>query len=78
MTAAELVQLHGAALVGRIVKTVAMGAWPGGLAVVIELSIDPSTPSTSFRVKHQDMEVHKRLDSDTIGVFEWETVELMP
>ena len=78
MTAAELVQLHGAALVGRIVNTVAMGEWPGGLAKVTEVAHDPGAPEISFLVRHEDPQVHIDIDVVDMGVFEYEEVELMP
>lgn len=69
MTALELVKSLGADLVGRVIETRAIGAWPGGLARVIELQPDAAAPEIVFQVKHCRT-------NEECGVFAHEPVEL--
>ncbi len=66
--AARLVDALGDALVGRSVLTVAMGEYPGGVAIVTEVRPDPAAPDIAFLVRHPTF--------GTIGVFDCEQVTL--
>jgi hypothetical protein len=70
MTAQELVQEHGAALVGRKVHTEAIGSWKGGPSEVLQLEPDESAPEIVMQVRRLD-------DGDEIGVFGYEEIELL-
>ena len=70
-TAGNLVQRFGASLIGRTVRTEAMGSWHGGDCVVIDLGDDPGAPEIVMNVKRLS-------DGEEIGVFEQEWVRLLP
>jgi hypothetical protein len=70
-------------LIGRKILTEAIGAWPGGLAEIIDVIPDPNAPEIVFEVRGLDPEVQYAinagaLEDETIGVFGYEEVELVP
>ncbi len=69
LRASELAKVLGESLVGRRVKTIQMGEYPGGIAVVTEIAPDPNAPEIAFNVKLPGY--------DVIGVFDYEPVELV-
>jgi hypothetical protein len=69
-SAGKLVQEHGDKLIGRIVRTVQFGDWPGGNARVVNLGEDPNAPEIVMNV--ESTEGH-----GPIGVFEYEPIELV-
>ncbi len=69
MTAKQLIDIHGASLVGQRVETEAIGEYPGGIATVTELAPDPQAPEIVFNVRHPAY--------GEIGVFDWELVALV-
>ncbi len=80
-TAADLVRDHGESLVGRRVWTKPIGAWPGGLARVVELYHDENAPDILFQV--EGLETNARYPEGehgpdkVIGVFADETCYLL-
>ena len=68
MLAEDLVEQLGKDLIGRTVKTSAMGEYPGGKAVITEIAPDPSAPEIVFQVCHPTF--------GEIGVFGNEAVDL--
>lgn len=60
---------YGERLIGKQVRTVPMGRWPGGVATVVDLGHDPAAPEIV-------MNVHSDKHGD-IGVFEYEPIELV-
>ena len=82
MNAQELLDRHGDALVSQTIITYPYGAWPGGPAVVTETRPDPNAPQIVFMVKGIGAAValaveRGSLDSNEIGVFDHEEVELL-
>lgn len=69
MTAQELVDVLGDALVGRRVITEAIGEYPGGEAEVIQIQPDPEAPEIVFQVKHPTY--------GEMGVFDYEDISLI-
>lgn len=66
-TAKSLVLKHGKKLIGRWIVTQRYGEWPGGMARVFALSLDPAAPEIVFNVSQ---------GGTTIGVFDHEVVFL--
>ncbi len=73
MRADALKKKHGEALIGRVVKTQPFGEWPGGNAKVINLGEDAAAPEIVFNV----LGLRGLIRGWTIGVFEYEIVELV-
>ena len=69
MTADELVDTLGQALVGRRVDTWPLGLWTGGVCEVTKIAPDPSCPEIAF-------EMRRVSDGEEIGVFGYEPVTL--
>jgi len=69
MQVCELVEKYGEGLIGRYVKTPAMGRYPGGVAVVYALDLDPNAPEIVLNVVLPGWGV--------MGVFDGEEVELV-
>lgn len=61
MKAIHMVKMHHDMLLGRIIKTLPMGEWPGGLAIVTDVCPDPAAPEIVMTVQSQLY--------GTIGVF---------
>lgn len=59
----------GEALIGKTVDTMAIGEWPGGPAVVINISPDKNAPEIVFTVKHPEF--------GEMGIFEHEDVVIL-
>lgn len=74
MNAAGAVARYGKRLVGKYVITPAMGAYPGGLAKVIEVGHDPDAPEIAFLVEHVTWKDED--GSATMGIFENEAVQI--
>lgn len=68
-TAKLLRERQGEALVGKLVQTIAIGDWPGGIARVVDLGHDPAAPEIVMNV-HSD-------EHGDIGVLEYEPLELV-
>ena len=68
VSAKSLVKAHGQSLVGKKIRTPAMGEYPGGIATVIEIAPDFTAPEIVFDVEHPTF--------GKIGVFEYERVRL--
>lgn len=68
MNAKLFVEMHGELLIGRQVRTQAIGDYPGGAATVIEIAPDPSAPEIVCQVKNPDY----KDDDGEIGIFEHE------
>lgn len=66
--AKRLVRVHGASLVGKQVVTPAIGDYPGGKSIVMEVAPDPNAPEIVFTVKHPTF--------GECGVFDYEMVRL--
>jgi hypothetical protein len=71
---------QGNSLIGKTIITQRFGYWPGGPAVITELRPDPQAPEIVFQVRGTGVEVKLAverglLDSEEIGVFEYEEVE---
>lgn len=75
MLASSLVKKMGKRLVGRKVKTPAMGEYPGGIATVIEVGHDKNAPEISFMVEHPTWKDDE--GNSEMGVFEYEAVTLI-
>jgi hypothetical protein len=69
MTAKELKWKYGAKLIGRNIHTPPMGEYPGGIAEVIALTPDESSPEIVLQVKHPTF--------GEIGVFDYERVSMV-
>lgn len=50
--ARDLVAEHGDALLGRTVHTIQAGKYPGGPAVITDVSPDPGVPEIAYTVEH--------------------------
>ena len=61
--------VHGESLIGQRVKTIPLGDWPGGEAVVTDLGHDDNAPEIVMNVRKDD--------GAEIGVFYWEPIELV-
>lgn len=68
--ASELFLSLGTALVGRRVRTIPIGEWPGGECEVISLHDDPGAPEIVFIVR-------RIADGEECGVFADEPVDLL-
>ena len=68
MTAKQLIDIHGTSLIGQRVETEPIGEYPGGIAIVTELTPDPQAPEIVFTVQHPTF--------GPMGVFDWELVTL--
>ena len=69
MIAAELFGRLDKKAIGKVIITEAIGTWPGGPAKIIEVRPDRRCPEIVFQVQAPD--------GDTIGVFEWENIEVV-
>ena len=74
MNARKLFQLAGDRLLGRTVWTEAIGFYPGGAALIVDLALDPGMPEILFTVEHLTWE---KAGSSRMGVFKWEEVVLL-
>lgn len=75
MSAKELVQKYGQALIGQMVMTERVGAYPGGPARIIKLLPDPEAPEIVYQVENEGwMDEWGKHD---IGVFEHERAFLI-
>lgn len=79
MLASQLLK-QGASLIGKTIITERFGSWPGGPAVITEVRPDPKAPEIAFTVRGTGAEVKLAverglLDSEEIGVFEYELVQ---
>lgn len=70
MEAKDLKKQMGDLLLGRSIKTVPFGDYPGGIAIIYDLGHDPAAPEIVMNVVLPGW--------GRIGVFEYEEVELQP
>lgn len=71
LPADDAAEIYGDLLVGVRVDTEAQGEYPGGPAVVTEVSPDPEAPEIVFQVSNPDFE------DGEIGVFSHENIEFL-
>lgn len=76
MKASELVSVYGNQLVGCKVSTPAMGAYPGGIAVVTEVILDDSAMDIVFFVQHPTWRDDEG-ELSPMGIFDYEDVQLI-
>jgi len=81
-TAKELLDEFGEGLIGRRVRTLPLGAWPGGSARIVKVRPDPEAPEIVFEVRGTGQKVQNAiaagdLEDEVMGVFDYEEVELL-